>query len=237
MSGLVSLVGAGPGHPDYLTLKGARLLAHADVIVRDGLISNDFARLFAPDAEIRYVGKRCGRHSANQDEIIALLIDRARQGKRVVRLKGGDPGLFSRGGEEIEALRAAAVPFEIVPGVSSLFAGAAAAGFSLTRRGVANRVLVVDGHDVRQGDFDFHALVARDTTTAVLMGSRHLERLAAGMIAAGGRPNLPMTLVESATFSEQRVSVSTLALAAEGAVRPAGDGPGIIYVGPVTSLP
>ncbi|MGO9291973.1 MAG: uroporphyrinogen-III C-methyltransferase, partial [Polyangia bacterium] len=140
--GFVSLVGAGPGHPDYLTVKGARVLAQAEVIVYDALISDEFRTLFPANSEIHFVGKRCGKHSTSQEEICALLVNGARRGKRVVRLKGGDTGLFSRAGEEILALRAAGVSFEIIPGVSSVFAGAAAALFSPTHRGLSNRLVV-----------------------------------------------------------------------------------------------
>lgn len=234
--GFVSLVGAGPGDPDYLTVKGARVLAAAEVIVYDALISDEFQALFPKDAEVHFVGKRAGRHSATQDEIIALLLDAARRGKRIVRLKGGDPGLFSRGGEEILALRAAGIDFDIVPGVSSLFAGAAMAGFSVTVRGLSNRVVVFDGHALRHEDFDFRPLLAHQGTTVVLMGSREIVRLATGLIGVGAEPDLPIALVESATFPDQHVSVSTLAEAAQGALAPGTEGPGIIYVGRVVAL-
>ncbi|MGC9985352.1 MAG: uroporphyrinogen-III C-methyltransferase [Polyangia bacterium] len=215
-NGFVSLVGAGPGHPDYLTVKGARVLAQAEVIVYDALISEEFRTLFPVGAEIRFVGKRCGKHSTSQEEICALLVNGAQQGKRVVRLKGGDPGLFSRGGEEILALRAAGIPFEIVPGVSSVFAGAAAAFFSPTHRGLSNRLVVFDG--------------------VVLMGSRQIERLAAGLIGAGASPEVPIVLVENATLVDEHVAVATLARAAAGELVPRTDGPGIIYVGAAVAL-
>jgi len=229
--GFVSLVGAGPGHPDYLTIKGARVLAAAEVIVYDALISQEFLTLFPKDAEVHFVGKRAGLHSATQDQICALLLDAAQRGKRVVRLKGGDPGLFSREGEELQALRDADIPFEIIPGVSSLFAGAAVAGFSLTLRGISNRVVVFDGHALKHEDFDFRPLLAHQGTTVVLMGSREIERLARGLMSVGASPDLPIALVESATFSDQHVTLSSLEAAAQGALLPVTDGPGIIYVG------
>jgi uroporphyrin-III C-methyltransferase len=229
--GFVSLVGAGPGDPDYLTVKGARVIAAAEVIVYDALISDAFLALFPKDAEIHYVGKRAGRHSVTQEEIIAILLDAARRGRRVVRLKGGDPGLFSRGGEEILALQQAGIDFEIVPGVSSLLAGAAMASFSLTVRGLSNRLVVFDGHALRREDFDFRPLLAHQGTTVVLMGSREIERLAQGLLGVGAEPDLPIALVESATFPDQHVSLATLAEAAQGRLVPVTDGPGIIYVG------
>jgi uroporphyrin-III C-methyltransferase len=235
-NGFVSLVGAGPGHPDYLTVKGARVLAQAEAIVYDALLSDEFQTLFPADAEVSFVGKRCGKHSTSQEQICALLVDGARRGKRVVRLKGGDPGLFSRGGEEILALRAAGVPFEIIPGVSSLFAGAAAALFSPTHRGLANRLVVFDGHALRHDDFDFRPLLAHQGTTVMLMGSRQIERLAAGLIGAGASPDLPIALVENATLVDQHVAVSTLDRAAAGELLPRTEGPGIIYVGAAVAL-
>ena len=234
--GFVSLVGAGPGHPDYLTVKGARVLGQAEVIVYDALISDEFRALFPANSEIHFVGKRCGRHSTSQEQICALLVEGAQRGKRVVRLKGGDPGLFSRGGEEILALRAAGVSFEIIPGVSSVFAGAAAALFSPTHRGLSNRLLVFDGHALRHDDFDFRPLLAHQATTVVLMGSRQVERLAAGLIGAGASPELPIALVENATLVDEHVAVSTLARAAAGDLVPRSDGPGIIYVGAAVAL-
>jgi uroporphyrin-III C-methyltransferase len=182
------------------------------------------------------VGKRCGKHSTTQEDISALLVDGARRGKRVVRLKGGDPGLFSRAGEEIRALRAADIPFEIVPGVSSLVAGAAMANFALTVRGLSNRVVLFDGHALRHDEFDFRPLLAHQGTTVVLMGSREIKRLAQGLIGVGAEPDLPIALVEGATFPDQHVSVSTLAEAAAGKMVPVGDGPGIIYIGRVVAL-
>lgn len=234
--GFVTLLGAGPGHPDYLTIKGARVLAAAEVIVYDALICDDYHALFPAHAEIHYVGKRCGKHSTTQEEISALLVDGARRGKRVVRLKGGDPGLFSRAGEEIRALRVANIPFEIVPGVSSLVAGAAMANFSVTVRGLSNRVVLFDGHALAHADFDFRPLVAHQGTTVVLMGSREIERLAKGLISVGAEPDLPIALVEGATFPEQHVSVSTLGEAAAGGLATVTDGPGIIYIGRVVAL-
>jgi uroporphyrin-III C-methyltransferase len=217
-------------------VKGARVLALAEVIVYDALISDKFHTLFPADAEVSFVGKRCGKHGTSQEQICALLVDGARRGKRVVRLKGGDSGLFSRGGEEILALRAAGVPFEIIPGVSSLFAGAAAALFSPTHRGLSNRLVVFDGHALRHDDFDFRPLLAHQGTTVVLMGSRQIERLAAGLIGAGASPDLPIALVENATLVDQHVAVATLTRAAAGELVPRTDGPGIIYVGAAVAL-
>ncbi|HJX62960.1 MAG TPA: uroporphyrinogen-III C-methyltransferase [Polyangia bacterium] len=235
-TGFVSLVGAGPRHPDYLTVKGARVLAQAEVIVYDALISDEFHTHFPADAEVPFVGKCCGKHSSSQEQICALLVNGARRGKRVVRLKGGDSGLFSRAGEEILALRVAGISFEIIPGVSSVFAGAAAALFSPTHRGLSNRLVVFDGHALRHDDFDFRPLLAHQGTTVVLMGSRQIERLAAGLICAGASPQLPIALVENATLADQHVAVTTLDRAAAGELLPRSEGPGIIYVGAAVAL-
>jgi uroporphyrin-III C-methyltransferase len=199
--------------------------------VYDALISQEFLGLFPKEAEVHFVGKRAGVHPVTQDQICEILLDAARRGKRVVRLKGGDPGLFSREGEELQALRNADIPHEIVPGVSSLFAGAAVAGFSLTLRGVSNRVVVFDGHAFKHEDFDFRPLLAHQGTTVVLMGSREIERLAKGLMQVGAAPDLPIALVEGATFSDQHISLSVLEAAARGELAPVTDGPGIIYVG------
>lgn len=235
--GKVYLVGAGPGDPDFLTVAGARVLATAEVIVRDALLSPAFEALFPPGATVHFAGKRCGNHALAQDEIHALLIQAARFGKRVVRLQGGDPSLFGRLGEELAALRAAGIPFEVIPGVSSFTAGAARAGFPLTFRGIASQVRLVDGHALDGGDFDFPSLAASGGTLVFFMAAGKIAPLVEGLLTAGMDPGTPIALVESATCPEERVSLSTLAEARQTGLARVGEGPGIVYVGPVVGRP
>jgi len=234
-SGFVSLVGAGPGHPDYLTLRGATALARAEVIVYDALLDPSFRDRFPASAKAHFVGKRCGHHSATQAEINALLVSEARRGRRVVRLKGGDPGIFGRLGDELSALIEAGIPHEIIPGVSALTAGAALAGFPLTLRGTACEILIINGHDIGKPDYDFRPLAAFAGTLVVFMGAAALSTLAAGMLAAGAAQDRPVTLVEGASMADQRIVRATLTEAAEGRVVRKTDKPGIIYVGQVAA--
>jgi uroporphyrin-III C-methyltransferase len=234
--GFVSLVGAGPGHPDHLTLRGAAALARAEVVVYDALLDPSFGERFPIGAETRFMGKRSGCHSATQAEINALLVSEARRGRRVVRLKGGDPGIFGRLGDELSELRAAGIPHEIIPGVSALTAGAAAAGFSLTLRGTASEVLIINGHDLRRPDYDFRPLAAFPGTLVVFMGAAVLSTLAAGLLAAGAANDRPITLVEGVSMDDQRIVAATLTEVSEGKVGRETDKPGIIYVGSVAEL-
>jgi len=234
-AGFVSLVGAGPGHPDYLTLRGAAALARAEVVVYDALLDPSFRDRFPTAAEAHFVGKRCGRHSATQAEINDRLVAEARRGRRVVRLKGGDPGIFGRLGDELSALRQAGIPYEIIPGVSSLTAGAALAGFPLTLRGTASEILIVNGHDLGKPDYDFRSLAAFAGTVVVFMGAAALSTLAAGLLGAGAARDRPLVLVEGASMADQRIVGATLREVAEGKVERKTDKPGIIYVGRVAA--
>jgi uroporphyrin-III C-methyltransferase len=231
--GFVSLVGAGPGHPDHLTLRGAAALARAEVVVYDALLDPSFRDRFPVGAGEHFVGKRCGHHGATQVEINALLVSEARRGRRVVRLKGGDPGIFGRLGDELSALRAANIRYEIIPGVSALTAGAALAGFPLTLRGTASEILVINGHDLGKPDYDFRPLAAFAGTLVVFMGAATFSTLAAGLLAAGAAHDRPVTLVEGASMADQRIVAATLLEVAEGEVARETDKPGIIYIGQV----
>lgn len=226
----VALVGAGPGHPDYLTLRGLRFLEAAEVILVDALLESGFQALFPARAEVVFVGKRAGRHSVDQDAIHALLLDRARSGRRVVRLKGGDPLVFGRGGEEALALAAAGIPFEIVPGVSAAQAAAVAAGVPLTHRGVSRSLSLVEGHHPEEAAVLAPQLAAGGTV-ALYMGTRTLARVATFLGATGLPGDLPLVLVESALRPGQVVTRSTLREAARGYLVPRTDGPGLVLLG------
>jgi uroporphyrin-III C-methyltransferase len=234
--GFVSLVGAGPGHPDFLTLRGLRRLEAADVILPDALLDPGFADLYPPSALVEPVGKRCGKPSAAQEAIHERLVHHALRGARVVRLKNGDPLLFGRGLEEAQALAGAGIPFEIVPGVSALQAGAAAAGLGLTHRGLADEVRILQGHDLLDRERDWTHLAAPGPTLALFMATRSLPAIARRLLEAGAPPDLPVVLVENATCPGETVTRSILAHAAAGHLTPLTGGPGILYLGPAAAL-
>ena len=228
--GAVALVGAGPGDPELLTLRAVDRLRSADVVVHDRLVSDEVLAYANPHAERIDVGKAPGGHGWAQPEINHLLVRLGRAGRRVVRLKGGDPFVFGRGGEELLALREAGVTCEVVPGVSSAVAAPAAAGIPVTQRGLSASVTVVEGHDPRR--------VAAPTsgTLVCLMAVEHLERLTASLIVDGRPSDEPAALIQWATTPRQRAVVSTLgAIAAEA--RAAGIGaPAVLVVGPTAAL-
>lgn len=210
--GTVYLVGAGPGDPGLLTLKGKRCLEEAEVIVYDYLANERLLAYTRPDAERIYVGKRGGEHTLSQREINALLIDRARAGKTVVRLKGGDPFIFGRGGEEAEALVEAGIPFEVVPGITSAIAAPAYAGIPLTHRDLASTVAFVTGQEdpVKEiSGIDWQAL-AHVGTVVFLMGVKQLPEIVKRLIAHGRPPDTPVAVIRWGTRAEQETVVGTL---------------------------
>lgn len=233
-SGRVYLVGAGPGSPDLITVRGLRLLRTADVVAYDALIHPDLLAEIRPDAERVYVGKRgyCVG-STLQETINDVLVHRARQGLAVVRLKGGDPCVFGRGGEEAEHLAAHGVPFEFVPGVTTAVGACAAAAIPLTHRAAGQAVALVTGHfdpDSPDCTLDWSALAGM-STVVVYMGLRHIDRIAARLIAAGMPADTPAAVVERATLPDQRVIDAELATVA-GLAREAGvAAPAVIVVG------
>ncbi len=231
--GLVSLIGAGPGCPDLLTLRGLKALAAAEVVLFDALLDPAFVELFPKQALALPVGKRCGKAQVDQSGIHRLMIDHALGGRRVARLKGGDPLVFGRGGEEAQALEAAGIPFEVIPGVSALQAGAASAGFPLTHREVSRRITILEGHHLPGSSAAWRELVASGGTLAVYMGTRTLQALSRSLLEHGAAPTLPVALVEQAQCPGQISTFSTLAHAAAGALRPATTGPGILIIGEV----
>ena len=235
-AGLVSLVGAGPLGPDFLTVKALRRIEGADVILYDALIGEGIRALFPPSAVAISVGKRCGLHSFSQHEINRQLITHALKGCRVVRLKGGDPFLFGRGGEEALALANAGIPWEVVPGVSSVNAMAALSGIPLTHRGSARRVMIIEGHTLASEPPDWQALVDFDGTIVVLMGAGEAQVLATRLIAHGAETARPIALLETDANGKQLTQTATLAEAAKGTLPRLCAGPGIIYIGAVVNL-
>jgi uroporphyrin-III C-methyltransferase len=235
--GKVWLVGAGPGDPELLTLKAARVLQSADVVVHDRLVAPEILDLVPASARRLYVGKRKARHALPQDDINALLVGLARDGLTVVRLKGGDPFVFGRGGEEMLACRAADVECEIVPGVSAALAASAGAGAPLTHRGLAQAVTFVTGHaqkDSGEPDLDWNALAAANHTVVVYMGLSTAPMIAARLIAAGRAPSTPVAVVENASQPGERRALATLATLPEVASH--FDGPAVLIIGEVAAL-
>jgi uroporphyrinogen III methyltransferase/synthase len=236
MHGRVFLVGAGPGDPGLLTVRGLELLRRADVVVYDRLVNPMLLEHCAPGALRIVAGKGPGEHMLPQEEITALLIAHARRGSDVVRLKGGDPFVFGRGGEEAEALAAAGIPFEVVPGVSSAVAVPAYAGIPLTHRRLASSFAVVTGHEAGCGGpaVDWARLAAAVDTLVILMGARSLPRIVGALLEHGRHPDTPIALVRWGTTEAQDTVTGTLGdiLGRVRAVEP----PVVIVVGQVVAL-
>ena len=236
MSGKVYLVGAGPGDPELLTLKAARLLASAHVVLHDCLVSQEVLAMISRETEIIDVGKRAGKKLLTQGEINSLLIAYARQNKTVVRLKGGEPLLFGRAGEEIEALRTARIDFEIVPGITAAIGAAAGAKISLTDRRVASQVLFTTFSRGESGQFLGGGLnwaaVTPETTIAIYMPGTHYGEVAERLMGNGLSPETPCVVVSHATRTEQIVRWSNLAALSHEAQLPA---PSILLVGRVAT--
>ena len=230
----VWLVGAGPGDPGLLSVLALHALAGADVVVYDALVDPRILRLARPGAVLDYAGKRGGRPSPNQPDISARLIGLAHGGKRVLRLKGGDPCVFGRGGEEALALAAAGVPFRIVPGITAGIGGLAYAGIPLTHRDTNSAVTFLTGHDsggAVPGALDWRAIAQGAPVLVLYMASRHLPGIAERLMAGGRRPEEPVAVISKATTAEQRVVVSTLGEVAEAAI--GIEAPSIVVVGEV----
>jgi uroporphyrinogen III methyltransferase/synthase len=249
-SGTVALVGAGPGDPGLITLRGVRLLEQADVVVYDYLASPKLLA-HAPHAEHLFVGKMASRHSMTQDQINALLIERAQAGRRVVRLKGGDPFVFGRGGEEAEALQQAGVPFLIVPGITAAIAGPAYAGIPVTHRDFNSSFTLITGHEKEEqykddesktrvpgagaSDIDWSA-IARLPCVAFYMGVKSLPRITSKLLANGMSPDVPAATIQWGTTTKQRTCVATVGTIAD-AVKAAGiSAPAITIVGKVVTM-
>jgi siroheme synthase len=237
-AGRATLVGAGPGDPDLLTLRAVKAIQAADAILYDALIDPAILDLAPPAARRIDVGKRCGRHAMNQQAINALIVRLAQQGAHVVRLKGGDPFVFGRGGEELDSLRAASVPVEVVPGVTAACAAAASLQIPLTHRDTARSLHFVTGHgaDGEVPAHDWRALAASGGTIAAYMAGRTLRRVAASLMEAGLPASTPAVAVENASRPDESHLHATLATIADHLdARPAG-GPVIVLIGSVVAL-
>lgn len=213
MIGKVYLVGAGPGDPGLLTVRALELLGKAEVIVYDRLVNPILLEYAPPEATRIFAGKLAGSHSLPQEEIHRLLISHARRGREVIRLKGGDPFVFGRGGEEAEALAVARIPFEIVPGVSSAVAVPAYAGIPLTHRKVSSSFAVVTGHECSKAgpSVDWERLASAVDTLVILMGLKTLPLIVAKLLACGRSPETPVALIRWGTTPAQQVISGTLA--------------------------
>jgi uroporphyrin-III C-methyltransferase/precorrin-2 dehydrogenase/sirohydrochlorin ferrochelatase len=233
--GHVSLVGAGPGDPALLTRKAAMRLRGADLVLYDALVDERVLRL-ARRAQRFFVGKRAGRHALSQTAIHAVMIRAAKRGRRVVRLKGGDPFVFGRGGEEAIALDAAGVPFDIVPGISSAVAAPALAGIPVTHRGLASAFLVVSGHDEDTFVASIGRCAPNGLTLVVLMGVGRRAPLASRLIDRGWSRETPAAIVADASLPQQQVWRGTLDDLASDRARVEGGGPATIVVGAVAAL-
>lgn len=237
-SGSVVLVGAGPGDPGLVTVKGLAAIRAADCLVYDRLVSPELVAEAREGCELVDVGKSKGRHSCPQEEINAVLIEKASEGKRVVRLKGGDPFVFGRGGEEALALRAAGIAYTVIPGVTSAVAGPAAAGIPVTHRGLARSLRIVTAHgaDGNLPDFDFSLMARGDETCVFMMGLSRVGDLAAKLIAAGRSAATPAAVVSSATLPGQRTVRGTLSDIAARVEEAGLPSPAVFIVGAVAEL-
>jgi uroporphyrin-III C-methyltransferase / precorrin-2 dehydrogenase / sirohydrochlorin ferrochelatase len=236
MTGFVSLVGAGPGDPELLTLRALRRLREADLVLNDALVHAELLEL-APQARRFYVGKRAGRHSIDQDGIHRLMIRAARRGERVVRLKAGDPFVLGRGGEEALALEAAGISYEVVPGLSSAIAAPLLAGIPVTHRGIASGFAVISGHAESAYAPIVDGLAPNALTLVVLMGVKLRGEIAARLIARGWAPHTPAALLYGASQPGGFTQVTTLGeLAATGHAEPPTELPAVLVIGEVVSL-
>ncbi|ELY7392499.1 uroporphyrinogen-III C-methyltransferase [Cronobacter universalis] len=232
--GEVVLVGAGPGDPGLLTLKGLQQIQQADIVVYDRLVSDEIMNLVRRDADRVFVGKRAGYHCVPQEEINQILLREAQRGKRVVRLKGGDPFIFGRGGEELETLCDAGIPFSVVPGITAASGCSAYAGLPLTHRDYAQSVRLVTGHLKNGGEFDWRNLAAEKQTLVFYMGLNQAAAIQEKLIEHGMDPQMPVALVENGTSVKQRVVAGVLSEL--GALAQRVESPSLIIVGRVVAL-
>lgn len=233
--GTIFLVGAGPGDPDLLTLRAARLIERADIIVYDGLVDPAILALARGDAQLISVAKQRARHTMAQDDINALLVQIARSGRDVVRLKGGDPFIFGRGGEEVEAARAAGVPVEVVPGISAANGAAAAAQIALTHRDASSIVSYVAGQCKGLAEQDWAGLAGKGRTLVIYMGVKTAPQIAEKLMEDGLAPDMPVAVIENGTRLTMRVLRGPLAALPDLVEREQVVSPALIVIGEVTA--
>ncbi len=232
--GHVWLAGAGPGDPGLLTLDALAGLAQADVIVHDALVGERVLALAGPQAELEYAGKRGGRPSAQQADICRRLIELARSGQRVLRLKGGDPNMFGRGGEEAIALVEAGIPYRIIPGVTAGIAALASASIPVTMRGVNHAVIFATGH--ADPDFDWAALARTGQPIVIYMAMRNIQHIAEALMQGGLAPETPAAVIVAATTPEQRIIISRLDRLARDVQEIGVSLPGLIAIGEIVTV-
>lgn len=234
--GKVYLVGAGPGNPDLLTVKAARLIDKAEVIVFDRLVSKDILALCNPDAEMIYVGKRCGKTSMRQESISQLLVDLAKSGREVVRLKGGDPFIFGRGGEEALLLAENGIDYEVIPGITAAIGCSASSFIPLTHRKVSRSVTLVTGHVVSGALPAWAGLVNSGQTLVFYMGLERAESIQSGLLKSGLSDHSPVAIVGKGCSPEQEVHVFELGQLTNMAIKLEGLSPALIIIGEVVRL-
>jgi uroporphyrin-III C-methyltransferase/precorrin-2 dehydrogenase/sirohydrochlorin ferrochelatase len=237
LTGEVYLVGGGPGDPDLLTFRALRLMQRADVVVYDRLVGSPILDLVRRDAERVYVGKKLNKHELSQEEISKLLVKLAREGKRVLRLKGGDPFIFGRGGEEIEMLASEGIPFQVVPGVTAAAGCASYAGIPLTHRDHAQSCVFVTGHSkTGRLELDWGTLLQPRQTVAIYMGLAMLPGLTRDFVSHGADPSTPVAVVDNGTRNNQKVITGTIETIADSVIAAGIKGPAMIFVGSVVTL-
>jgi uroporphyrin-III C-methyltransferase len=237
--GFVWLVGAGPGAVDLITVRGLRLLQAAEVVVYDDLINRDLLQACTAGCELHPVGKRCGQHSAQQEHIIELLVTQAQAGRRVVRLKGGDPFIFGRGGEELTALLRAGISCEVVPGVTAAASAGAAAGVPLTHRDFSSAVVFLTGHEnpaKPESAIDWAAYARLRATLCIYMGTRRLAGIVEQLIAGGMAIDTPVAVVSRVSWPDQQIEFSTLT-EIHGANGAENASPALVIIGDVARVP
>jgi uroporphyrin-III C-methyltransferase len=236
--GKVYLVGAGPGDPKLLTVRATELLKSAEVVVYDRLVGDEILNLIPQNAEKTYVGKESGNHVVPQDKITGLLVELALAGKNVVRLKGGDPFIFGRGGEEAEALVENGIEFEVVPGVSSAVAAPMYAGIPLTHRDYASSVAIVTGHRAGEGErpIDWVRIARAVDTVVILMGIESLENITNKLLLGGLNPETPVAIIQQGTSKQQKTVLGTVENITKEAADQKVQSPAVIVIGEVTTL-
>ncbi|MBV7259343.1 uroporphyrinogen-III C-methyltransferase [Erythrobacter crassostreae] len=234
-TGTIFLVGAGPGDPDLLTLRAARLIEHAEIIVHDGLVSREILAMASPDARLISVAKQRSKHTLPQDEINALLVREALAGRDVVRLKGGDPLIFGRGGEEAEDAKAAGVQVEIVPGISAANGAAAATQIALTHRDASSIVSFVAGQCKGLSDQNWSGLAGAGRTLVIYMGVKTAPQIAEKLMADGLAPDMPLAVIENAARSDMRIVRGMLAGLPDLVTGEKIKSPALIVIGDVTA--